>query len=123
LEESWSHRSADTQAYKRDKPQSETARLANTRDNEMVRGKGKDISNRNQVYLASSQSSSPTTKSPRYPNTPEKQDTNFKSYPMMIIEDFKKDINNSLNKIISLKPLKRKHKNTLKNYRETQPNK
>jgi hypothetical protein len=39
---------------------------------------------------------------------------------MMMIEDFKKDINNSLkeiqeNKGKSLKPLKRKHKNPLKN--------
>jgi hypothetical protein len=31
---------------------SETARSATTRDNQMVRGKGKNISNRNQGYLA-----------------------------------------------------------------------
>jgi hypothetical protein len=40
-------RSVDTQAYKRNKPQSETARPATTRDNQMVRGKGKNIRSRN----------------------------------------------------------------------------
>ena len=52
-----------------DKPQSETARLADTRDNQMVRGKGKNISKRNQGYLASSEPSSHTTVNPGYPNT------------------------------------------------------
>jgi hypothetical protein len=47
-----------TQACRRDKPQSETARLANTRDNQMEIGKGKNISNRNQSYLRSSEPSS-----------------------------------------------------------------
>ena len=65
----------------------------------MVRGKGKNISNRNQGYLASSEPSSPTTASPGYPNTPEKQDSDLKSHLMMMIEDFKKDINNSLKEI------------------------
>jgi hypothetical protein len=31
---------------------------------------------------------------PGYPNTPGKQDLSLKSYLMMMIEDFKKDINN-----------------------------
>jgi hypothetical protein len=61
----------------------------------MARGKGKNISNRNQGYLALSEPSSPTTVSSVYPNTPEKQDTGLKSFFMMMIEDFKKDINNS----------------------------
>ena len=65
----------------------------------MARGKGKNISNRNQGYLASSEPSSPTTASPGYPNTPEKQDSDLKSHLMMMIEDFKKDINNSLKEI------------------------
>ena len=65
----------------------------------MTRGKGKNISNRNQGYLASSEPSSPTTASPGYPNTPEKQDSDLKSHLMMMIEDFKKDINNSLKEI------------------------
>ena len=58
----------------------------------MVRGKGKNISNRNQDYLASSEPSSPTTANPGYPNTPEKQDYDLKSHLMMMVEDFKKGI-------------------------------
>ena len=63
-------RSGDTtkitsaQANRRDKLQSETARPTNTRDNQMARGKHKNISNRNQGYLASLEPSSPTTASP-----------------------------------------------------------
>jgi hypothetical protein len=45
---------------------------------------------------------------------------------MMMMEDFKKDINSSLKDIQEntgkQKPLKRKHKNPLKNYRKTQSN-
>jgi hypothetical protein len=44
----------------------------------MVRGKYKNISNRNQGYLASSETSCSTTASPGYPNTPEKQDFDLK---------------------------------------------
>ena len=64
----------------------------------MVGGKHKNISNRNQGYLALSEPSSPTTVSLGYPNTPEKQDTDLKSHLMIMIEDFKEDINNSLKK-------------------------
>jgi hypothetical protein len=71
----------------------------NTRDNEMARGKGKNISNRNQGYLAPSEPSSPITVSPGYPNIPEKQDADLISHLMMMIEDFKKDINNSIKEI------------------------
>jgi hypothetical protein len=63
-----------------------------------VRGKLKNLSNRNQGYFASSESSSPTTASPGYPNTLGKQDLDLKSYHLMMIEDFKKYINNSLKK-------------------------
>jgi len=57
----------------------------------------------------------------------EKQDLDLKSHLMMKTEDFRKDINNSLNKIQDnigkqVEALKRKHKNPLKNYRKTQPN-
>ena len=62
----------------------------------MVKGKVKKISSRNQGYLASSEPSSPNTGNPGYPNTPEKQNLDSKSHFMMMIEDFKKDINNSL---------------------------
>jgi hypothetical protein len=61
-----------TQACRRDKPQSETERPANIKDIHMVRGKGKNVSNKIQGYLASSETSSPTTVSPGYSTTPEK---------------------------------------------------
>jgi hypothetical protein len=65
------------QTYRRDKPQSETTRPANTTCNQTVRSKGKNISNRNQSYLLLSEASSHTA-SPGYPNTPEKQDSDLK---------------------------------------------
>jgi hypothetical protein len=37
--------------------------------------------------------------SPEYPNTPEKQDSDLKSHLMVMLENFKKDINNSLKEI------------------------
>jgi hypothetical protein len=94
--------SADTglQAHRTDKLKPETARPAETRDNQMVKGKHKNLTNRNQGYMASSKPSSPTTASPRYLNTPEKQDLDLISHRMMLIEDFKKDISNSLKKKI-----------------------
>ena len=58
----------------------------------MAKGKGKNISNKNQGYLASSEQSSPTTGSPENTNTPEKKDFDIKSHLMMMIEDFKNDI-------------------------------
>ena len=67
----------------------------------MAGGKHKNRSNRNQVYLASSEPKSPTIASPAYIITPEKQDSDLKSFLTMIIEDFKKDLNNSLLKIQS----------------------
>ena len=65
----------------------------------MARGKCKNISKRNQGYLASSEPSSPSTASPGYPNILEKQDLDLKSQLMMLIEDFKKNINNALKEI------------------------
>ena len=67
--ESWSLKSVDTglQTHMRDKLQPETARPTNNRDNQMVKGKHKNLTNRNQGYLASSEPSSPTTESPGYP--------------------------------------------------------
>jgi hypothetical protein len=65
----------------------------------MAKGKHKNISNINQGYLASSEPSSPTTVDPGCPNTPEKQDSDFKSCLMMMIVGFKKDINNSLKEV------------------------
>ena len=65
----------------------------------MVRVKYKKLTNRNQGYLASSESSSPTKASLGYSNTLEKQDLDLKLYLMMLTEDFKKDINNSFEEI------------------------
>ena len=65
----------------------------------MVKGKHKNPTNRNQGYLVTSEPSSPTTASPRYSNTLEKQELDLKSYLMTLIEDFKKDINNFLKEI------------------------
>jgi hypothetical protein len=45
--ENWSPRNTDTEACRRDNSQSETARPANTKDSQMVKGKGKNIRNRN----------------------------------------------------------------------------
>jgi hypothetical protein len=41
----------------------------------MLRGKIKNISNRKQSYMASSDPNPPTTASPGYPNKAEKQDS------------------------------------------------
>jgi len=65
----------------------------------MVRGKCKSISNRNQNYLALSESSFPTTASPGYPIILDKQDLDLKSHHILMIEDFKRDINNSLKEV------------------------
>ena len=93
----------------------------------MAGGKYKNISNRNQGYLTSSEPSSPSIASPGYTITLEKQDLDLKSLLMMVIEDFKKDIKNSLKEIQEntgkqLEALKEETQNPLKNYRKTQSN-
>ena len=93
----------------------------------MVKDKGKKISNRNQVYLAASEPSSPNTASPGYPNTQENQDSYLKSHLMMLIKDFKKDINNSLKTIQEntgkqVEAPKEEIKNPLTKYRKTKSN-
>jgi hypothetical protein len=49
--------------------------------------------------LASSEPNYPTITSPGYAITMEKKDSDVKSLLMMMIEDFKKDINNSIKEI------------------------
>jgi hypothetical protein len=71
----------------------------NTRDFQMVKGKHKNLTNSNKDRTPSSEPSTPTSTIPGYPNTPEKQDSNLKSYLKMLVEDFKKEINNSLKEI------------------------
>jgi hypothetical protein len=86
------------QTHKRNKLQPETARTSNTRDDQMAKGKRKNLTNRNQDYLASSKPSTPTTVSSGHPNKLEKQDSDLKSYLMKLVEDFKQDINTALTK-------------------------
>ena len=67
---------------------------------------------------------SSSTKTPEYPNTPEKQDFYLKSHLMMLIGDFKKGINNSLKEIQEktgkqVEALKQKTQNPSRNYRKT----
>ena len=81
----------------------------------MGKGKCKNLTNRNQDYSPSSEPSTPTSASPGYPNNPEKHDSYLKSYLMMMVEDFKKSINNSLKYRGTL----RKRWKPLKNYRKT----
>ena len=65
----------------------------------MAKGKFKNLTNRNQDHSPSSEHSTPTPPSPGQPNTPEKQDPDLKAYLMMMVEDIKKDFNNSLKEI------------------------
>jgi hypothetical protein len=60
---------------------------------------GKNKNNRNHGYLASSETNSPTIASPGYTIPPEKQDMNLKSLLRMMMEDYKKETNNSLKEI------------------------
>jgi hypothetical protein len=90
----------------------------------MARGKCKNINNRNQCYLATSEPKSPTTPSPGYSNTSENQDSDLKSQLMNMIEEFKKDIDNSLLKIQknSGKQLEALKEETNKSLKEIQEN-
>jgi hypothetical protein len=65
----------------------------------MAKGRHKKLTNRNQDNSPSSEPSTPNSVSPGYPNTPEKLDPDLKAYLMMMVEDIKKDFNNSLKEI------------------------
>ena len=65
----------------------------------MAKGKCKNPTNRNQDHSPSSERSTPTAPSPGPPNTIEKLDPDIKAYLMMMVEDIKKDFNNSLKEI------------------------
>jgi len=97
----------------------------------MPRGKHKNPNNKNQDYRASLEPNSPTKANTEYSNTPEEQDFDFKSHLIMMMEDFKKDIKNSLremqeniNKQVeayreeSQKSLKEFQENTIKQVKE-----
>jgi chromosome segregation ATPase len=64
----------------------------------MAGGKHKKRSNRNQGYLASSEPNSPTITSPGYIITSEKQGMDLKSLPMMMMENFMKEIQENTGK-------------------------
>ena len=66
----------------------------------MAKGKHKNLSNRNQDHSPLSERSTPTPPRPGHPNTTEKIVVpDLKAYLMMIVEDIKKDFNNSLKEI------------------------
>ena len=88
----------------------------------MAKGKRKNLTNRNQEHSPSSEPSTPTSPSPGQPNTHEKLDLDLKAYLMMMVEDIKKDFNNSLKEIQNtakkLQVLKEKQENTTKQVME-----
>jgi hypothetical protein len=70
----------------------------NPRDYQVAKGKCKNLTNRNQDHSASSEPSTPTTASPGYPNTPEKQDLDLKSYLMMLVKILRRTLITHLKK-------------------------
>jgi DNA anti-recombination protein RmuC len=90
----------------------------------MVKGKCKNFTNRSQEHWASSEPSTPTITSPGYSKTPEKQDADLKPYLMMVVENFRKDINNSLKEIQekTIKQVEALKEETQKSLKELQEN-
>jgi hypothetical protein len=85
----------------------------------MAKGKCKNLTKRNQDNSPSSELRTPTSAIPGHPNTPEKLDPNLKAYLLMMVEDIKKDFNNSLNEI---QKKTAKELQVLKEKQETQTN-
>jgi hypothetical protein len=65
----------------------------------MAKAKCKNCTSRNQDHSPSSEHSTATPPSPGNPNTTEKLDPDLKAYLMKMVEDIKKDFNNSLKEI------------------------
>jgi hypothetical protein len=61
----------------------------------VLKGKHKNLTNRNQDHSSSTECSTTPSPSPGHPNTPEKLDPDLKAYILMMVEDIKKDFNNS----------------------------
>ena len=85
----------------------------------MVKGKCRNLTNRNQDHSPSSEPSTPTSPSPGHLNTPENLDPDLKAYLIMMVKDIKKDFNNSLKEIQDntakeLQVLKEKQENAIK---------
>ena len=94
----------------------------------MAKGKHKNPTNRNQDHSPSSEHSTPTPSSPGHPNTTEKLDPDLKAYLMMMVEEIKKNLNNSLKKIQEniakqVEDIKEKAQKSLKELQENKPNK
>jgi hypothetical protein len=64
-----------------------------------VKGKCKNLTNKNKDHSPSAEPSTPTSGRPGYLNTTKKLDPDLKAYLMMMVEDIKKDFNNSLKEI------------------------
>ena len=58
----------------------------------MAKGELKNVINRNQDHLASSEPSTPRTASPGFPNTPVTQDSAVNSFLMILVDDYTKSI-------------------------------
>ena len=70
----------------------------------MAKGKCKNLTNKNQDHSPLSEHSTPTSPSPGNPNTPKNLDLDLKAYLMMMVEDIKKNFNNSLKEIQETSP-------------------
>ena len=93
----------------------------------MVKGKCKNSTNRNQDHSPSSERSTPTSSSQGHLNTPEKLDPDLKAHLMMMVEDIKKEFNNSLKEIQEntakqVEDIKEEAQKSLKELQKTQPN-
>jgi hypothetical protein len=85
----------------------------------MAKAKSKNLTNRKQDHSPLLEPCTPTSACPGHPDTPEKLDQDLKAYLMMIVENIKKDFNNSLKEIQEntakeLQVLKGKQENTTK---------
>ena len=65
----------------------------------MAKGKRKNLTNRKQDHSPSSERSTTTSASPGHPYTQENLDPDWKAYLKIVVEDIKKDFNNSLKEI------------------------
>ena len=90
----------------------------------MAKGKRRNVTNRNQGIMAASETNSPTIASPRYPNTPEKQELDLKALVRMLFEEHMKDINKSLKEIQEKndQKLEALTRETQKSFKEIQEN-
>jgi hypothetical protein len=84
-----------------------------------VKGRRKNLTNKNKDHSPSSEPRTPTSANPGHPNTPENLHLDLKAYLMMIVEDITKVFNNSLKEILEntakqIEDLKEKAKKSLK---------